>query len=173
MTDEKRVNNRGEDYLVAIYARVSTDEQRIDQQKELLVKHCREKGWKYRYYQDQAMSGSVSDRPGWQRLLRETEYRKHDAILVVKADRVTRSLKYAVEFYDWLMDRPHIKFISLYDSIDLDTPDGYFNFMLQCLLSEREILINRWRARIGIERAKKEGKYKGGKKGRTWTLNKS
>ena len=39
--------------------------------------------------------------------------------------------------------------------------------MLNCFLSEREILINKWRSRIGIERAKKEGKYRGGR-GRPW-----
>jgi hypothetical protein len=47
--------------------------------------------------------------------------------------------------------------VSISDSVDLQTQDGYFTFMLNCLLSEREILINKWRSRIGIERAKKEG----------------
>ena len=51
--------------------------------------------------------------------------------------------------------------------MDLQTPDGYFTFMLNCLLSEREILIDKWRSRIGIERAKKEGKYRDGR-GRPW-----
>ena len=152
---------------VALYARVSTDEQNVGQQRDLLVKFCKEKGWTYRSFTDEAMSGSISDRPGWQELLKEAERGGYDAIVVAKTDRITRSLKYAIWFYDWLMEHPTVKLVSIYDSVDLQTPDGYFTFMLNCLLSEREILINRWRSRIGIERAKKEGKYKGGR-GRPW-----
>ena len=118
---------------------------------------------------DSGVSGSISDRIQWQQLLKDLENKEFDILLVTKVDRITRSLKYAVWFYEWLQSNAHIKFISLYDSIDLTTPDGYFNFMLQCLLSERELQINKWRSRIGIERAKLEGKYKGGTKGRTWT----
>ena len=153
---------------VAIYARVSTDTQNIDQQKELLIKYCKEKGYCYFTYADEAVSGSISNRPQWQALIRAAERGQYEAIVIVKVDRITRSLKYALEFWDWLQAHPKIKLISIYDSIDLETPDGYFTFMLNCLLSERELLINKWRSRIGIERAKKEGKYKGGKAGRKW-----
>jgi site-specific DNA recombinase len=154
---------------VAIYCRVSTDEQNVQQQRDLLVKYCNEKDYKFRSYMDSGVSGSISDRLQWQQLLKDLENKEFDILLVTKVDRITRSLKYAVWFYEWLQANTHIKFISLYDSIDLTTPDGYFNFMLQCLLSERELQINKWRSRIGIERAKLEGKYKGGTKGRTWT----
>lgn len=156
--------------LVAIYSRVSTDEQNIEQQRQLLIEYCNKNEYNYRSYSDNAMSGSLNDRPEWNRLLSDCDKGQFNAILVVKADRITRSLKYAIWFYDWLMTHKNIRLISIYDSINLDTPDGYFTFMLNCLLSERELLINQWRSRIGIERAKREGKYKGGKVGRTWTL---
>jgi site-specific DNA recombinase len=151
---------------VALYARVSTDEQNIEQQRQLLIDYCNLKGYSYRTYKDEAISGSIDDRPEWNELIKNCEKNEFEAILVVKTDRITRSLKYAIWFYDWLLAQKPLKLISLYDSIDLDTPDGYFTFMLNCLLSERELIINRWRSRIGIERAKKEGKYKGGKIGR-------
>ena len=150
--------------MIGLYCRVSTDEQNIVQQRELLVKHCNEKKWQFRTYGDSGTSGSISDRPQWNQLLKDCEKGSIDTIMVVKVDRITRELKYAIWFYDWLQEHP-VKLISLYDSIDLDTPDGYFNFMFQCLLSERELLILRWRSKIGIERAKKEGKYKGRKLG--------
>jgi DNA invertase Pin-like site-specific DNA recombinase len=44
------------------------------------------------------MKGSMSDGPGWQDLLREAEKGGFDAIVVVKTDRITRSLRYAVWF---------------------------------------------------------------------------
>lgn len=150
--------------MIGLYCRVSTDEQNIIQQKELLVKHCKEKGWQFRTYGDSGVSGSISDRPQWNNLIRDCEKGSIDTIMVVKVDRITRELKYAVWFYEWIQRHP-VKLISLYDSIDLDKPDGYFLFMLLCLLSERELLVNRWRSRLGIELAKKEGKYKGRKPG--------
>lgn len=153
---------------VAIYCRVSTDEQNIKQQSELLIKYCIEKKLDYKVFEDNAISGSINNRPRWNKLLKACENKEFDTILVTKIDRITRSLKYAIEFFDWYNNNKPLKLISLYDSIDLDSPDGYFNFMLQCLLSERELLTNRWRSRIGIERAKAEGKYKGGKVGRSW-----
>lgn len=154
---------------VAIYCRVSTDEQNIEQQRDLLIKYCNEKEYEYRSYLDNAISGSISDRPEWKRLLSDCERKQFDAILVVKVDRITRSLQYATWwYYEWYIKNQPIRLISLYDSIDLEAPDGYFNFMLQCLLSERELMINKLRSRIGIERAKREGKYKGGKLGRKW-----
>src|SRR5687768_3465490 len=113
---------------VALYARVSTDEQHVEQQRDLLVKFCKEKGWQYRSFLDEAMSGSVSDRPGWQELLKEAERGGFDAIVVVKTDRITRSLKYALWFYDWLLAHPTVQLVSIYDSVDLQTPDGYFTF---------------------------------------------
>jgi DNA invertase Pin-like site-specific DNA recombinase len=111
------------------------------------------------------VSGTINDRPDWVNLIKDCERNMFEAILVVKTDRITRNLKYAVWFYDWLMEHKNVKLISLYENIDLTNPDGYFVFMLNCLLSERELLVNRWRGRIGIDRAKLEGKYLGRKKG--------
>jgi DNA invertase Pin-like site-specific DNA recombinase len=153
---------------ICIYCRVSTDDQNIDQQRALLVEYCNTNNHIFRSYMDEAVSGKIEDRPQWQKLIVDCERGEFEAILVVKADRITRTLKYALWFYDWLQAHKNVRLISLYDSINFDTPDGYFVFMLNCLLSERELLVNQWRMRIGIERAKKEGKYKGGVKGRRW-----
>lgn len=156
---------------VAIYCRVSTDEQNIAQQRTLLVKYCQNKGYKFRSYIDNGISGKISERPSWQKLLADAQRGLFDIIIVTKIDRITRELKYAIEFYEWFINQ-NIKFISLWDNVDLNTPDGYFSFMLKCLLSEYELTQLKWRSRIGIERAKKEGKYKGGVKGRTWKQSK-
>tara|TARA_Y100000034_G_scaffold104223_1_gene130609 strand:+ start:11480 stop:11956 length:477 start_codon:yes stop_codon:yes gene_type:complete len=154
--------------LVAVYCRVSTDDQNIRQQQELLIQHCKKNGWKYRTYTDEAESGKVSDRPAWRRLCMDCEKGQYSAILVSKLDRITRDLRYALEFLEWY-DDVKVPVISLYDGKnDLEKPDGRFMFKLKCLLSEYELDNTRWRSRIGIERAKQEGKYKGGVKGRTW-----
>ena len=155
--------------IYAIYARVSTDEQNIEQQEAILLKFCKEKGYKFRTYSDEAVSGKVSDRPEWNRLINDCEKGKFNGIVVLKLDRITRSLEYAIEFFKWYEKirekKPGFNLISMYDNVSMDTPDGYFTFMLKCLLSEYELIQLDFRRQIGIERAKKEGKYKGRKPG--------
>lgn len=145
---------------VAIYARVSTDKQNVEQQKQALIEYCRNRGWEYRSYIDDAMTGLIADRPAWQRLMRDVEKRRVDAFLVLKYDRITRDLKYALEFLDWLKDGKYALY-SVWDGglFDFEDPDKEFNFKLNCLLSERELKLLKMRSRIGIERAKREGKY--------------
>lgn len=75
------------------------------------------------------MSGSISDRPGRQELLKEVERGGYDAI-VVTTDRITRSLKYAIWFYDWLLAHLSLRLVRIYDSVDLQTPDGYFTLII-------------------------------------------
>lgn len=155
----------------AIYCRVSTEDQNISQQKELLVRYCNEKSIQYKSYSDDAISGTINDRPEWNKLLKDCENGNYNKIIVTKWDRITRDLEYAIRFIKWISEQKEIHLISIYDGqLDL-SPDKIFQFKLKCLLSEYELDLLRWRSKIGIERAKKEGKYKGGKKGRTWINN--
>lgn len=151
--------------IAAIYCRVSTDDQDIQQQQDLLIDFALKKNYEYRSYMDYAISGKVSDRPAWQRLLRHCEAGKFDLIIVAKYDRITRDLEYAIQFLKWLEIHPEVGLSSIYDGTFEFSPDQIFNFKLKCLLSEYELQQLKWRSRIGIERAKKEGKYKGRKHG--------
>lgn len=153
---------------IAIYARVSTDKQNVDQQLKLLKEFCDKNKYFFRSFVDVGVSGKVRKRPQWRKLIRECEKGKFKTILVQRTDRITRELRYALKFWDFIT-KHKIKVISLYEgNFDCLDSDHYFNFMLRCLLSEKELMDLAYRRRIGIERAKKEGKYKGGKKGRTW-----
>jgi site-specific DNA recombinase len=154
--------------MIAIYCRISTDDQNIHQQRDLLVEYCKKNNLQYRTFLDEAVSGKLIDRPSWNKLLKECETKDFDSILVTKFDRITRNLKYSIEFLEWLQVN-NIKLISLYDGVFEFTPDQVFMFKMKCLLSEHELEVTKWRSRIGIERAKKEGKYLGRKKG---SLNK-
>jgi len=150
---------------VGIYCRVSTDEQNIEQQKQFLIEYCRKQNFSYLSYIDEAISGKVSERPAWNKLLRDAAKGKVEAILVSKYDRITRDLGYAITFLAWIK-KTKVRLISVYDSGTFSfSPDEIFNFKLKCLLSEYELEQLRWRSQIGIERAKREGKYKGRKKG--------
>ena len=150
--------------MIAIYTRVSTDDQNIQQQRDLLVAYCKNNNLQFRSFQDEAISGKINDRPEWNKLLKSCELKEFDTILVTKFDRITRNLKYSIEFLEWLQLH-NIKLISLYDGPFEFTPDQIFMFKMKCLLSEHELEVLKWRSRIGIERAKAEGKYKGRVKG--------
>lgn len=150
--------------MIALYCRVSTDDQNIGQQRDLLVDYCKRNNLQYRTFIDSAISGKLIDRPDWNKLLKACENKEFDTILVTKYDRITRNLKYSIEFLEWLQIN-NIKLISLFDGVFEFTPDQIFMFKMKCLLSEHELEVTKWRSRIGIERAKKEGKYLGRKKG--------
>lgn len=147
-----------------VYVRVSSDDQNINQQLNILKDYCIKNNIQYRSYRDFGISGEISDRPAWQKLIKDLSTNKMQGILVIKWDRITRNLKYAIEFLEFY-DKQDFKLLSVYDGVFDGSPDNKFNFKLQCLLSERELDILRWRSKIGIERAKLEGKYKGRPKG--------
>lgn len=161
----------------AIYVRTSTEEQNIEQQKKTCVEYAKNKDWKYRTFKDKAQSGKVNDRPEWQRMMKKVEKGGFDGLIVQRYDRVTRNLKYGVEWLEWLKKRYEQGFFfhSVYDGEfryregSGFNPDDEFIFKLKCLLSEKEVADMKWRQRIGIERAKKEGKYQGGVEGRSWS----
>ena len=156
--------------LAFLYSRVSTDEQNIMQQQKLLVDYAKREGYVYRSFSDHGISGTLNpkEREGWSKLIAHANVAHPDIILVQSPDRITRSLEHSLELWKHLQ-KTGIKVVTLYEGVfDPQDGDHYFVFMLKCLLSEREVMLNRRRSRIGIARAKAEGKYKGGKKGRKW-----
>ena len=137
------------------YARVSTNEQNLDLQKEALEKaDCK------RIYEDQ-MSGLRDDRPGLQKALEHL--REGDTFVVWKLDRLGRSVKSLIEFTTHLEDNG-IHFKSLTDNIDTSTPAGRFFFHVMASLAqmERELIVERTRA--GLAAAKQRGRIGGRKR---------
>ena len=84
---------------VAIYVRVSTQEQAtegysIQEQKERLRKYCEAHDWiLVEEYVDPGFSGTNTNRPALQKLLRDIPFGGFDTVLVYKLDRLSRSQK--------------------------------------------------------------------------------
>lgn len=137
------------------YARVSTNEQNLDLQKEAL----RQAGCQ-RIYEDQ-ISGLREDRPGLNKTLEHL--RDGDTFVVWKLDRLGRSVKGLIEFVANL-EKNNIHFKSLTDTIDTSTPAGRFFFHVMASLAqmERELIVERTRA--GLEAAKQRGRIGGRKR---------
>lgn len=83
---------------VAIYCRVSTtrqaQQQTIEQQRERLVAHAQEQGWRLpeaHIFRDDGYSGGVLARPGLDRLRDAARNRELDRVLVTAPDRLARN----------------------------------------------------------------------------------
>jgi len=135
------------------YARVSTDDQNLDLQRDALANARAEKT-----YEDKA-SGKSLDRPHLAECLRSL--RKGDTLIVWRLDRLGRSVKDLVALINELRERG-VEFVSLTEAIDTTTPMGSFIFHITAALAELERSIIRERTRAGLAAARARGR-KGGR----------
>lgn len=135
------------------YARVSTDEQILDlQRNELQAAGC------VRLYEDFGVSGAARERPGLTAAL--ADLKPGDVLTVWKLDRLGRSLSNLIQVIAQLSQRG-VGFRSLTEGINTETPTGKLLFHIMGALAEfeRDLLIERTRA--GIAAAKKRGQHVG------------
>jgi DNA invertase Pin-like site-specific DNA recombinase len=112
---------------VAIYTRVSTDEQKTDLQLRDLREYVARRGYDvFQIYED-IVSGAATERPALSRLLDDARKRKFDIVLVWKFDRFARSLKMLVDSLA-LFQELGIDFISYKENIDTTTSMGRLIF---------------------------------------------
>lgn len=136
------------------YARVSTQDQNLELQREALLKIGCQK-----VFEDK-ISGSKKDRPGLTMALEML--REGDTLVVWKLDRLGRGVKQLVDLVGKLHEQA-VQFKSVTDAIDTGTPSGRFFFHVMASLAEmeRELIVERTRA--GLEIAKQLGR-KGGRR---------
>jgi len=112
---------------VAIYSRVSTEEQALrgfslEEQIDKLKKYCENYNLEVTgIYKDGGFSGRNTKRPEYQLML--DEIHKWDAILVLKMDRIHRNVKNCLEMMEQLFKKDK-GFISFTEKIDTTTAMG-------------------------------------------------
>jgi DNA invertase Pin-like site-specific DNA recombinase len=136
------------------YARVSTDDQHTENQIEQLKKAGCE-----RIYEEHA-SGGRWDRPQLQDCVKHI--RRNDTLVVWKLDRLTRSLSDLLRILA-KVDEAGAGFNSLTESIDTTQPAGrlLMNMLGSFNQFEREII--RERTKLGLLRARANGRIGGGR----------
>jgi DNA invertase Pin-like site-specific DNA recombinase len=83
---------------VAIYARVSTDEQTVDPQLRDLRQYAANRGWRdVQEFVDVGVSGAKDSRPAWNQLWDTLQKGKVKVLLVHALDRLGRSLPHLVK----------------------------------------------------------------------------
>lgn len=140
------------------YARVSTNEQTLDLQKDALEKlGCT------KIFSD-VVSGVKAERKG---LLEALEYvREGDTLVVWRLDRLGRSLKHLIETITKLSNRK-IGFKSITENIDTTTSGGKLIFHIFGALAEFERDIIRERTNAGLTAARARGRLGGRPKAHT------
>lgn len=147
---------------VAIYARVSTDQQSLDAQLRDLREYCRARGWEAVEYTDQGISGAKDSRPGWNACWDAVSKSKH-AILVVHAlDRIGRSLGHLVKIITYMSER-NLALVAYRENIDLTTAAGRMLAGIFSVMAEYERSIISERTKAGLRAAKARGKQVGNK----------
>ena len=134
------------------YARVSTEDQTpLPQSEELSAAGCHDT------HQEQA-SGASRSRPVLARVL--DRIRTGDVLLVVRIDRLARSLSYLLEVIE-VLEAKGAHFRSLRDPIDTTSPQGKFTLQVLGAAAELERALIRERTVAGLRSAKAQGRIGG------------
>jgi len=131
------------------YARVSTDDQNADMQRVALRKAGAKK-----IFTDDGLTGATTKRPALLRCLKALE--RGDTLTVWKLDRLGRSLRDLIAMLDDLKHRG-VKFRSLTEAIDTDTPTGRAMWQMIGVLAELERSLIAERTKAGVAAARARG----------------
>ena len=147
----------------AIYVRVSTDKQTVENQVTALRQIAERRGWDVvDQYSDAGISGAKGrdGRPGLDQMLKDASRRKFDVIMAWSIDRVGRSL---IDLLGTIQTLEACG-VDLYldqQSIDTTTPAGKLMFQVCGAFAEFERSMIRQRVHAGLKRAVAQGKQLG------------
>lgn len=135
------------------YARVSTEDQKLDLQIQAL-----RRGGCSQIYSDQGVSGYNFDRLGLDSVL--NILKPGDTLMVWRLDRLGRSLMHLVKLVDELGKRG-IHFHTLCENIDTTSSGGRLVFHIMAALAEFERALISERTRAGMAAARSDGRHMG------------
>jgi DNA invertase Pin-like site-specific DNA recombinase len=97
---------------VAIYCRVSTDDQDADKQEDICLDYCKKNNFEvYKIYKD-VISGTKESRPSFNLLLEDLRQMKFNCVMVTRLDRMGRSLQHLLSLFEEFNKRG-VNFISV------------------------------------------------------------
>lgn len=140
---------------IAIYARVSTNKQEVQNQIDKLKEYTKLREWNLvDVYTDTAISGRKASRPRLDEMKQHIKLGKVNGVLVWKLDRIGRSLSDLIRLIDYF-DNHHCQFISYSNSIDTSTAEGKLMFHILGAFAEFEADLISERTKLAYEVKKK------------------
>jgi DNA invertase Pin-like site-specific DNA recombinase len=143
----------------AIYLRVSTGEQTVENQRRELEAAAEARGWTVTAeYSDQGISGAKGrdGRPQLDLMLKDAVRRRFDVVMTWAVDRLGRSLPDLIATMQELHGAK-VDLFMLQQGLDTTTPSGRAMFGMLGVFSEFERSMIQARVKAGLERAKASG----------------
>ena len=144
---------------IAIYVRVSTDKQTVENQIQVLNEISQKNNWEIvKIYKDEGVSGSKNhlSRPGFRDLIEGIKNKEFQIVACWSFDRLSRSLKDLIIFLD-LINENNIGLYSHQQAIDTTTSIGRIMFQLVGIFAEFERDMIRNRVKEGLKRTQAQG----------------
>ena len=163
MAEEKGCTMMARKRGAAIYVRVSTDKQTVENQVRELRQIAERRGWEVvEQYSDAGISGSKGrdDRPGLDQMLKDAQRRRFDVVMAWAIDRLGRSL---IDLLGTIQALEGCG-VDLYldqQALDTTTPAGRLMFQVTGAFAEFERSMIRQRINAGLKRAVEAGKTLG------------
>jgi len=143
---------------VALYCRISTDKQTNLNQKNRLIEYTTAQCLEYDLFEEvESTRNKLLVR---QELLLRARRGDYQAVVVYKLDRFSRSSTDLILTVKELLDK-NIGFISLTDNLDFSTAHGELHFHILSAFAQFERSLISERTKLGIARAKDQGKHTG------------
>jgi site-specific DNA recombinase len=154
--------------VVAVYLRVSTEEQRerqsIATQREFAVRYCDLHQLSvFRVYADDGVSGTVplADRPEGSQILKDAHTGRFDQLLVYKLDRLGREIRLILNGVAEL-EKFGVRVRSMTEEFDTGTSTGRLMLTLLSGFASHEREVIRERSVAGTNRVAEAGVWLGG-----------
>jgi len=143
----------------ALYVRVSTDSQTVENQLLILTEVAQRSGWTVVHvFSDEGISGAKGrdKRPGFDALLKAISRREIDIAAAFSVDRLGRSLPDLVSFLSDVQSKGCDLYLHQ-QAVDTSTPSGRMLFQMLGVFAEFERAIITSRIVAGQARAKSKG----------------
>jgi len=121
---------------VAIYCRVSTEDQTLEQQRQPLIEKCEREGWKYQIFEEK-ISGAKLSRTQLDLMMHAIRNREFNIVMVWKLDRLGRSLSHLIQLVEEFNNK-NVQFICLSPDVDTKSAQGMFFLQIMGAVAELE-----------------------------------
>lgn len=146
------------DKVSILYLRVSTLDQNVESQQRSLNDWCAKQGiTNVEIYTDHGISGAKESRPALNQLMERIEKGDVEQVIVFSFSRFARSVSHLLKALQIFRSKS-IRFISVTEQLDTNSPMGLALFTILGALAELERSLIRERVVAGLKNARAKGK---------------